>query len=169
MTSSKTVTVVTLLAAGLISGALLLMRRHETNPSPADQKSPRSNPGVTGRIAAQSYCQTCHAVPDPETLDRKTWRDELLPKMRFFTGLTPPNTNFSKDLDVLLAGNVLPKAPLMTEKTWDAIVDYYVSAAPEKLVSTQEQEKIAVGLKYFTTIPAPFRPGSGEVRRIPRW
>jgi len=170
MTSSKTVTVVTLLAAGLISGALLLMRRHETNPSPADQKSPRSNPGVTGRIAAQSYCQTCHAVPDPETLDRKTWRDELLPKMRFFTGLTPPNTNFSKDLDVLLAGNVLPKAPLMTEKTWDAIVDYYVSAAPEKLVSTQEQEKIAVGLKHFTAVPARFRrspPHTTMVKIIP--
>lgn len=156
--SPKTVTPVALLAAAFVIGAVLLTRRHPTQPPRADPQIAPSNSRVTGRIAAQSYCQTCHAVPDPETLDRKTWRDELLPKMRYFTGLTPPNTNFSRDLDVLLAGNVLPKAPLMTEKTWDAIVDYYVSAAPEKLASTQEEE-IAVGLKHFTAVPARFRRG----------
>jgi hypothetical protein len=159
MMSPKTVTVVAMVAAGLVLGAVFWTRRHETQPPPADPKSPQSNPRVTGRVAAQSYCQTCHAVPDPEMLDRKTWRDQLLPKMRFFTGLTPPNTNFSQDLGVLLAGNVLPKAPMMAEKTWDAIVDYYVSAAPEKLVSTQDQEKIDVGLKHFTAVPARFRRG----------
>ncbi|HKS37458.1 MAG TPA: FG-GAP-like repeat-containing protein [Verrucomicrobiae bacterium] len=171
MMSPKTVTPVALLvAAGLVAGAVLLTGRYPTRRPPADPKTAQSNSSVTGRVAAQSYCQTCHAVPDPETLDRKTWRDELFPKMRYFTGLTPPNTNLSQDLDILLAGNVLPKAPLMSEKTWDAIVDHYVSAAPENLVSTQDQETITVGLKHFTAVPARFRrspPHTTLVRILP--
>jgi hypothetical protein len=159
MMSPRIAAVAAVVVLGLALGTLLLTRRPGTKSPVPDQKSPQSNPGVTGRLAAQSYCQTCHAFPDPETLDRKTWRDELLPKMRYFTGLTPPNTNFSQDLDVLLAGNVLPKTPMMPERTWDAIVDYYVSAAPERLESPQNQDKIEVGLKQFTAAPARFRRG----------
>src|SRR5690348_1968286 len=123
----------------------------------ATNRSTPAKTSVVGRIAAQSYCQTCHLLPEPDMLDRKTWRDELLPKMKYLTGMTPPTTNYFKDLDILLRANVFPKSPMMTEKTWDAIVDYYVSAAPEKLVSTQDQSKISVDLKQFTAVPAKFR------------
>ncbi len=113
---------------------------------------------VTGRIAARSFCQTCHLLPEPEMLDQKTWRDELLPKMKYFTGMAPPTTNVFADLEVLLQADVFPKTPMMPQKAWDAIVEYYVSAAPEKLVSPQDQSKIAVGLTeterafYFAAI-----------------
>ena len=123
---------------------------------------PRSHSGtsqgnVIGRIAAQSYCQSCHLLPEPDMLDKKTWRDELLPKMRYFTGLARPTTNEFKDLDILLKTDVFPKTPMMPEKAWDSIVAYYVSAAPDKLESPQDQSKIAVGLKQFTVVPAKFR------------
>jgi len=128
--------------------------------SAAGKTTPNSVHGQTnviGRIAAQSYCQNCHLLPEPEMLDKKTWREELLPKMKYFTGLAPPTTNSFKDLDILLKADVFPKSPVMPEKAWDAIVDYYVSAAPDKLVSPQDQSKIAVGLKQFTVVPAKFR------------
>jgi hypothetical protein len=120
---------------------------------------PHGLTNVIGRIAAQSFCQTCHLLPEPDMLDKKTWRDELLPKMRYFTGMTPPTTNYFKDLEVLLKADVFPKKPMMPETAWEAIVDYYVSTAPEKLVSSQDQSKIAVGLKQFTVVPAKFRRG----------
>jgi len=128
--------------------------REEVKAAP---NSAHAQTHVTGRIAAQSYCQTCHLLPEPETLDQKTWRDELLPKMKYFTGLAPPTTNYFADLDVLLKADVFPKTPMMPQKAWDAIVEYYVSAAPEKLVSPQDQSKIAVGLQQFTVVPAKFR------------
>ena len=127
----------------------------DANKTTPDSSRPKAN--ATGRIAAQSYCQTCHLLPEPDLLDKKTWRDELLPKMRYFTGMSPPSTNYFQDLDILLKADVFPKAPMMTEATWEAIVNYYVSAAPEKLVSPQDQSQIAVGLKQFTVVPARFR------------
>jgi len=120
---------------------------------------PRDRTNVIGRIAAQSYCQTCHLLPEPDMLDKKTWRDELLPKMRYFTGMTPPTTNYFKDLDILVKADVFPKSPMMPEQAWEAIVDYYVSGAPDKMVSLQDQSKIAVGLKQFTVVPAKFHRG----------
>lgn len=114
---------------------------------------------VTGRIAAQSFCQTCHLLPEPGMLDKRTWREELLPKMRFFTGMTPPTTNAFRDLDILLRSDVFPATPMMPEKIWESIADYYISAAPDALVSTQDQSKIAVGLNLFSVVPARFRRG----------
>jgi len=141
--------------------AFLETRAAETAPNDkaagATNRSTSAKTSVVGRIAAQSYCQTCHLLPEPDMLDKKTWRDELLPKMKYLTGMAPPTTNYFKDLDLLLKANVFPKSPMMTEKTWDAIVDYYVSAAPEKLVSFQDQSKIAVDLQQFTAMPARFR------------
>jgi len=112
-----------------------------------------------GQIAAKSYCGVCHLVPDPQMLDKRTWRDELLPKMRFFTGMTKADTNVThfKDINMLLATGVFPKSPVMSEKAWQSISNYYVASAPEKLVSTQDQEKIHVGLKHFVARPAKFR------------
>ena len=37
---------------------------------------------LPGRTAAAIYCVICHALPNPTDLDRRTWSEELLPKMR---------------------------------------------------------------------------------------
>ena len=153
--------------AGLIAivgvlafGTVFWMRRNHAGPglvSNGELSVGSRDAPVNGRVAAQSYCSTCHLTPDPEMLDRRTWREELLPKMKYFVGLEPPTTNAFQDLDVLLAGNVFPKTPMMPPKIWDAITDYYVSSAPEALVSTQDQSRISVGLKTFTAVPGRFR------------
>ena len=106
-----------------------------------------------GRLLAQSYCQLCHAVPDPAQLDRATWKNELLPKMKFMAGVEPPPTNgYFYDLEVLLAAKYFPEKPLIPKDVFEEISAYYIAAAPEKTVSIQDQNKIQVGLKQFSLI-----------------
>ena len=37
------------------------------------------------KLSAQ-YCQSCHQLPGPELLDKKTWRNYVLPKMGGYLG-----------------------------------------------------------------------------------
>ncbi len=168
--------------AGLIAAAVICLtaavlwftqRNHSDSRTVGSGAPPTSSaPSViNGRVAAQSYCSTCHLVPEPAMLDRRTWKEELLPKMKYFVGLEPPTTNIFQDLDLLIAGNVFPRTPMMSLKVWEALEDHYLSSAPEKLVSTQDQSRIAVGLKSFTAVPGKFRrspPHTTMVKIDPR-
>ena len=59
---------------------------------------------LPGRTAAAIYCVICHALPNPTDLDRRTWSEELLPKMRYITGVSAAPTNgYFRDLPRLLA------------------------------------------------------------------
>lgn len=114
-----------------------------------------------GRLLAQSYCQLCHAVPDPAMLDQKTWREELLPKMRFMVGLEPPPTNgYFSDLEILIKAQYFPAKPMIPAEAFEAISAYYLSAAPARTRSLQTREAIRVGCKQFS----PFFPSH---RRTP--
>ncbi len=148
-------TLIGMLFAAALACWWLSNRPPGTQPAPAGRAAPSAPDG--GRAAAAAYCQLCHLLPEPGMLDRRTWRDELLPKMRFFTGLSAPLTNYFQDLDILLAANVFPKAPMMSEETWKAIAEYYVSHAPEKLSAPPETHPIRLGLKQFSATPAKFR------------
>ncbi len=151
-----------------LSGCKPAAAKKETAaPSPGERPLAPA-PFSTGRQAAQVYCQTCHLVPKPEMLDKRTWREEALPKMACFNGLTAPTREAFEDLDILLAAGFFPKAPLIPAKAWDAIVDYYVASAPEKLISPQDQSKIQIGLKQFTVHPARFgrKPALTSMVRI---
>ena len=111
-----------------------------------------------GRLAALTHCGTCHIVPLPTDLDRRTWHEELLPKMRFVTGILPPPTNgYFPDLQRLLDGGFFPKKPLLPAEVFDRIADYYTNAAPLTQVSIQDGSKIALGLTLFQAEAPHFR------------
>jgi len=130
------------LPACLLALACLASGCDSQTPSPNPQASPPANPAQTlpaggsdlrGEDLAKSYCATCHLTPSPGELDKATWRDELLPKMRYLVGLTPPDPRVFEDLPVLLQGGVFPSAPLIPEWIFKKISDYYIAAAPETL------------------------------------
>src|SRR5262249_6259673 len=137
---------------------------NETKPqiptgASSDNSAPAKSSHVAGMLAAKAACGTCHLVPDPSMLDKRTWEKELLPKMFYFASMAPPITNVFKDIQYVLAADILPKAPMMSQKTWDEVCDYYISSAPEKMEALQDESKFAVGLKQFTVVPAQFRRG----------
>jgi hypothetical protein len=134
-------------------------KQAKMNTASSSSASLLQNSNAVGQAWAKIFCGQCHLVPDPSLVDKRTWKEELLPKMRYFTGMSPPATNVFRDIEVLLAADVFPKSPMMSEQTWELIANYYVTSAPENLGGLQDQSRIEVGLKQFTATPAQFRPG----------
>lgn len=113
-----------------------------------------------GRRAASIHCVRCHALPSPSDLDRRTWREELLPKMRYVTGVEPAPTNgYFRDLPILQSAGFFPKNPIIPPPVFDQIADYYTRAAPERL-EPGDPPPIEVGLPLF-------RPEMAAHRRSP--
>lgn len=83
-------------------------------------------PAADGRLAARKACAMCHVFPEPELLDRESWRVGVLPRMGGLLGVT----------DVIDEGapeGTYPEVPLVTVEEWEAIEAYYLAAAPEAL------------------------------------
>src|SRR5258708_5400196 len=72
------------------------------------------------RIWATNVCAVCHLFPAPETLDRQTWSNHIIPLMRIKMGVAA------------LENDPSPASRSLMEQ-WHAIwKDYYLVAAPEK-------------------------------------
>jgi hypothetical protein len=82
-----------------------------------------------GEKLARTYCAACHTFPEPQLLDKQTWKEGVLPQMALRLGAGTPS------LSNQAAGNpymmVLPKA--VSEEDWNKIVAYYLQLAPDKL------------------------------------
>ena len=112
---------------------------------------------LPGRRAAAIHCVMCHALPNPSDLDRRTWSEELLPKMRYITGVAAAPTNgYFRDLPRLLEANYFPKKPLIPPAVFEQIAAYYIQAAPERL-PLGDPQSTEVGLPLFRPEMAPHR------------
>lgn len=98
-----------------------------------------------GEKLARTHCIACHAFPDPALLDKNTWATGVLPKMAEIIQVEDPN----HPVDTTVTGEKPEK--LFSYKTWQKIVEYYTSAAPDKLPERKDSlAPIQVGLKHFT-------------------
>ncbi|MFN8343589.1 MAG: VCBS repeat-containing protein [Spirosomataceae bacterium] len=103
---------------------------------------------------AQSYCGGCHQMPTPDLLDKKTWKESVLPKMAERLGVVPQGLGFYQDLspDEIVAfaqANIFPETPVVTQEQWDKIVRYYVQNAPDRLPDSSQNYPIAGTLTRF--------------------
>jgi hypothetical protein len=93
---------------------------------------------LTGLQLAQAYCQACHAFPEPALLEKSTWKNGVLPQMALRLGInksgSSPYMNRPQQevMDLLQAG-IFPDKPLMAERDWEKIEEYYLQHAPEEL------------------------------------
>jgi hypothetical protein len=103
---------------------------------------------------AQSYCGSCHQMPSPDLLDKKTWQQSVLPKMALRLGVTPQNIGFYQDLSpeeivAFTQANIFPETPVVTKEQWDKIVRYYIQNAPEQLPDSADKYPISPTLTRF--------------------
>lgn len=103
-----------------------------------------------GEKLARALCVACHAFPEPELLDKKTWTASVLPKMAQLMSVEnsyDPNgevDSVSRDQSTI--------AQSLSEIDWKKILAYYQTTAPEKLPARKETlAPIHTGLRYFTT------------------
>jgi hypothetical protein len=121
--------------------------------------NPQSITATDGKALASQVCGSCHLFPDPSAVDKKTWREQILPRMETRLGVSPPDYSSSPEGALIKELKIYPEQPLITKAQWDAIFNYYVSTAPETALQQDPHAPIEVGLPQFEAIPGRFRFG----------
>ncbi len=102
----------------------------------------REDPHAAGRQLAQTYCSTCHLVPEPTDLTRELWITEVLPLMGAFYGIygnKPRQEYLKNEAESGYLQHVYPLEPLLDSSEWAAIRNYYVAEAPDVLAKPAEK------------------------------
>ena len=87
---------------------------------------------------AKQYCGSCHAFPDPNLLDKKTWNHGVLPQMALRLGHDYSLIGSINEADQKEALKTLPDHAMVTDEEWESIRNYFLTHAPDSLkVSTQ--------------------------------
>lgn len=110
---------------------------------------------LTGQQLAQTYCASCHALPDPALLDKKTWRVGVLPQMALRLGQSMQQMQalgqFSDQAELtrLIEANIFPEQPTLAPTDWQKIVDYYTTQAPDSLPAQPAHSPLRTNLSLF--------------------
>jgi len=86
---------------------------------------------------AKKYCDdACHLFPEPDLLDQKGWQG-ILPRMSVFFGLDQAEIEgvYGTEVEKKLVSslNIYPQEPILPQKEWDQIKDYYLKNSPTEL------------------------------------
>lgn len=113
---------------------------------------------LEGKRLAETYCQSCHLLPDPSWADSKTWQKGILPNMgpRFgifnFKNVRYPSSKY--DLD---AKDFYPDKRILTDDQWQRIIDYYTATSPDSIIEKQNRPyPIKKHLPQFSVIKSSF-------------
>lgn len=95
---------------------------------------------------ATRTCGGCHVAPEPGMLDKNTWKEHVLPRMGAWLGVSDAqilldDMAYNKLYSTNEAANLIPKEPLISDKAWQKIQDYYINNAPEK-ITVESQPKV---------------------------
>ncbi len=149
----------------LLASTLLLVSACRINH--AGKGAEESTQGVTagadrhGLELARQHCGACHEFPEPDLLTRSVWRDWILPQMGHRLGIYDgkrPDSLFETGIggQVVQTANVFPEKPLLPLEDWNAIINYYLTHAPDGSLPEPESSPVAVGLSRFRIEAAPF-------------
>ena len=146
-----------LLVAGLFAALLPLCSGRAQAPLLSTNIATNNFTGPNrGSLLAHAWCSTCHIFPEPELLDKKTWQAQTLPRMKIRMGLSPQSIEMNKESALLKATGLFPTTPMLPAADFDAIVDYFVSQAPEHPLPQPPHPEITVGLPYFQMVQPKF-------------
>jgi hypothetical protein len=107
---------------------------------------------LMGKKLALRHCQTCHLYPEPGLLDKKTWREGVLPNMGLRLGIASPGDLARTPLapaeaQVQAILNIYPSQAALSLAEWKLICQYFEHEAPEALPSVAHP---ALDLDHFT-------------------
>ncbi|MBT8037343.1 MAG: VCBS repeat-containing protein [Verrucomicrobiae bacterium] len=118
-----------------------------------------------GEKLARMHCAACHSFPEPDILPERSWRF-LLPYMSFRMGvddISPLEGACPDVLDRIESRRrltrqirVAPEVPMLAQEDWEAIRDYYLSAAPKAPLPQAAKQQPVVGLDLFRPLEHDF-------------
>src|SRR5258708_8913407 len=103
------------------------------------------------------YCGSCHQMPSPNQLDKKTWLLGVLPQMGprlgiySFQGL---NYNVQNRNNPGLPDGYYPASPSISKEEWAKIVAYYYGEAPDTLRT--DYPPLSIHLDRFEVKTPPY-------------
>ncbi len=103
-----------------------------------------------GERLAHTYCAACHAFPEPQLLDKKTWQGGVLPQMAVRLGAGRRSLFRTASQSPYMV--VLPKA--VSAEQWRTIVGYYLERAPDTLPDQSLPAEPQLDPDFFK--PGPF-------------
>ncbi len=112
---------------------------------------------VEGQLLARAHCATCHLFPPADAVDLATWRDQILPRMKYRLGFSTAELEKSTNIALLREHRRIPLAPVITEAQWVKIVAYYFANAPAEPIRLTNRPPVSVGLPGFKVRPLPLR------------
>lgn len=110
---------------------------------------------LRGSQLARTYCATCHLFPEPDALDRNTWFQQVLPRMKYRLGFSTPELEQSANIRILRENRRIPTIPAITEAQWLDLSAYYLANAPEQSLPPPASSPIGVGVPGFRTVVLP--------------
>lgn len=146
-------------------GTVSLLLLSCENPAPLSSGQQNNYPLDTFSLV-KAQCSRCHQWPSPTTLDSVTWQQHVLPRMGYFLGIydqdNPRDALLENDVPVLLEQNIFPESALLKNFEWQAIQDYYLDHAPERLpeVSVDFQKTQSLFKAFF---PSSFLSPPGSI------
>ncbi|GEO05059.1 hypothetical protein AAE02nite_27230 [Adhaeribacter aerolatus] len=128
---------------------------------------------------AEQRCQSCHAFPEPDLLDKESWERYVLPTMGYRLGLYHRDSGKAEGIrsefiesgragELVLQANVFPAAPTISATDFQKITDYYLSTAPASPLAPATKPLISPVLPLFQPYfpDLPFRPASTTLVKI---
>ena len=111
-----------------------------------------------GEQLAKKYCSSCHLFPSPSLLDKKTWKESVLPNMGLRlgiskSGLDPYADMPAEEASLLKTLNVYPENPVLSKAEWQLIVNYYISKAPEQPLTLAKTMLPSADSNRFKAVP----------------
>ena len=143
--------------AVLLLGISLLLPACQSTPATtetaaADSLAPTQ---LSGQQLAATYCASCHLLPDPALLDKKTWQHGVLPQMALRLGQSDKQMQElmryrnPDELNRVVAANIFPDHATMHPTDWQKIVDYYTASAPDSLLLQPAHTPVLPAIPLF--------------------
>ena len=103
--------------------------------------APKESDSETIKMA-KLYCGSCHEYPEPELLDKQTWKKAVLPRMGNMMGIYSSHDERMTLIETPESENTFPKEATIELGIWKRIQQYYLDHAPDSL------EKIKVNINF---------------------
>lgn len=126
----------------------------------------REEKNKEGKELATLYCGTCHQVPLPEQLDKKTWLFGVLPKMGPRLGIYSFQ-NFTYEVNRNSPGlppGFYPDSAVISPDQWSKIMNYFYEEAPDSLALSYSA--ISKEFDQFEVKTPAIEPGSPPVSSL---
>lgn len=165
------------LSAIVLTSVILFVQCNQADKS--DDQARESVETPDGEALARAMCSTCHLYPEPELLDKVTWKKHILPRMGAFLGVYSDSLTRNELIEEgpakakVLAENVFPESQLIDSAQWNAIQAFYHKNAPDEPIKgdvleigTTEQFKAirpAFGLKPPSTTFIELEDKAGKI------